>query len=316
MRSLKLGAFCATLFWSAILTAQVPPESPQRDFKTQFRGFDKNSDGQVEPTEVDAKIWKRLQRADADGNGRVTLAELEGTRTKSAQPGGVGEPFTVKKFTSKSGEKLRYSWLVPLSVEDGKSYPLVVCLHGRGGHTQAATVLGRTSLREKHPCFVFAPECTDSNIWAATKALERKLQGSQKIGLVLEALEALLREPSVDPARVYVTGQSMGGLGTWGALAQRPELFAAAVPVCGAWGLDDTAKLTSTPIWAFHGALDKTVPLEPTQTLIAALREAGGTPKLTIYPDVAHGSWGPAYDDAELWTWMFQQRRPRAPTPR
>ena len=128
---------------------------------------------------------------------------------------------------------------------------------------------------------------------------------------LLEALDAVIKESSVDPSRVYVTGQSMGGIGTWGILAKHADRFAAAVPVCGIWSSDDAAKMNGVAIWAFHGDMDPTVPVAGSRDMIAALKKAGVTPepRYTELAGVGHGSWGPAYAKPELWEWLFQQQR-------
>jgi predicted peptidase len=101
----------------------------------------------------------------------------------------------------------------------------------------------------------------------------------------------------------------MGGVGSWGAAARYPELFAAAVPVCGAWDVDDAPKMISVPIWAFHGDQDTAVPVQFSRDLTAAVQKAGGIAKYTEYPGVGHGSWERAYADPELWAWLFEQRK-------
>jgi len=129
---------------------------------------------------------------------------------------------------------------------------------------------------------------------------------------LLEALDAVIKESSVDPSRVYVTGQSMGGIGTWGILAKHADRFAAAVPVCGNWSPDDAAKMNGVAIWAFHGDMDPTVPVAGSREMIAALKKAGVTPepRYSELAGVGHGSWVPAYATAEMWEWLFTQRRP------
>jgi predicted peptidase len=104
----------------------------------------------------------------------------------------------------------------------------------------------------------------------------------------------------------------MGGVGSWGAIAQHPELFAAAVPVCGAWSVEDAPKMKGVVVWAFHGEKDPTVPVHFSQELTAAITKGGGTAKYTEYPDVKHNSWMKAYDEAEMWKWLFAQRKSAA----
>ena len=127
--------------------------------------------------------------------------------------------------------------------------------------------------------------------------------------LVLDVIEKLKAEfKSIDASRVYVTGQSMGGAGSFGAIAARPDLFAAAVPVCGGWNPADAKKMARVAVWAFHGLNDRTVPPERSRDMIAALKKAGGKTKHTEYEGVGHNSWNKAYRDTELWKWLFTQR--------
>jgi predicted peptidase len=137
----------------------------------------------------------------------------------------------------------------------------------------------------------------------------RNREGRAVLPELMGALDALLRELPIDPDRVYLTGQSMGGFGTWGAIAAHPARFAAAVPVCGGWPPEDAPKMKRVPVWAFHGEQDKTVPVEGSRRIIAALKAAGVEPRYTELPGVGHGSWDPAYATAELWDWMFAQKK-------
>ena len=125
---------------------------------------------------------------------------------------------------------------------------------------------------------------------------------------------ALQKEFSIDATRLYVTGLSMGGYGTWDALQRYPDRFAAAVPICGGGDVKQAKKIAQIPIWAFHGDKDTAVPVERTRSMIAALKEAGGMPKYTEYPDVGHDSWTATYKDPALHEWMFAQRlKPKSP---
>jgi predicted peptidase len=128
-----------------------------------------------------------------------------------------------------------------------------------------------------------------------------------------EALLALVAEFSkthpVDLSRFYVTGLSMGGFGTWDILGRAPEKIAAALPVCGGGDRKLIFRFKDVPIWAFHGDQDPTVPVSATQTMIEALKEAGGEPKLTIYPGVKHDSWTQTYANPEVIRWLFSHRK-------
>jgi poly(3-hydroxybutyrate) depolymerase len=294
-------------------------EAGERDVAALFKKFDRDADGALERDEVPTNVWRRVELADSDGDGRVTLADLAKVRAgdkkrdrkEDQRPGGVGPAYEIRTFKaadSTDGDELRYGWLAPKTVEPGKKYPLVVCLHGRGGNTWAADVLAGDAMREKYPAFVMAPECNQPNWWASVAVLGRG-DHPEKLPQVIAAVRAVLEKEPIDPARVYVTGQSMGGVGSWAAAARHGDLFAAAVPVCGAWPVEDAPKMIQVPIWAFHGSEDGTVPVKFSRELSAALTKAGGTAKYTEYEGVGHGSWDKAYADADMWKWMFEQRK-------
>lgn len=127
--------------------------------------------------------------------------------------------------------------------------------------------------------------------------------------LVLELIASLQKEYRIDPKRLYITGLSMGGYGTWDVLARYPDLFAAAVPICGGGDESTAARIAKIPIWAFHGALDTAVKVERSRNLIAALEKAGGKPLYTEYPDEAHASGVPAYRAPVMMEWLFAQKK-------
>lgn len=119
----------------------------------------------------------------------------------------------------------------------------------------------------------------------------------------------MLAKEQVDPDRVYLTGFSMGGGGTWRTAAAFPTRYAAIVPIAGGGDGRDAARLINMPIWAFHGEADDVVNVSQSKNMVKAVTDAGGHPQLTLYPNVGHWSWGIAYADPDLYTWLFQQRR-------
>jgi hypothetical protein len=142
--------------------------------------------------------------------------------------------------------------------------------------------------------------------WSAKKGGMGK-EPSTPMRLTLEVLGKLQKEFSVDDKRLYLTGLSMGGYGTWDLLARYPDMFAAAVPVCGGGDESMAAKMKDVPIWCFHGGADPTVPTQRSRDMIKAIKDAGGNPKYTEYPGVGHNSWDKAYSDKDLPAWLFSQ---------
>jgi predicted peptidase len=125
----------------------------------------------------------------------------------------------------------------------------------------------------------------------------------------MQAVDVLATEYPIDMNRLYVAGISMGGFATWYLLSSLPDIFAAAIAVCGGGLTEFASKIKDVPIWAFHGAQDAVVPVRWSRDMIQAIRAAGGTPRYTEYSGVGHDAWTPAFAEPELLQWLFQQRR-------
>lgn len=211
--------------------------------------------------------------------------------------------MTPHTFESKQYGTLPYRLFVPTEASDAKRLPLVLFFHGageRGADNKAQLRHGvRAFIAEpnqaERPCFVAAPQCPRGVWW--------------NVDLIADFARAMSEHPGVDRNRVYVTGLSMGGFATWHLASRLPELFAAAVPVCGGGETSAAPQLKALPIWAFHGDADRTVPAEQSQKMIEAIRKAGGEPKYTEYAGVGHDSWTRTYADPAMHTWLFAQRR-------
>lgn len=197
--------------------------------------------------------------------------------------------------------KLKYLLYLPPGYEKGNDpWPMILFLHGAGetGEDLAKVKIhGPPKIIEAGrvlPFVIVSPQ-------------------SPQRGWNVLALNALLDEVMashrIDPDRVYLTGLSMGGRGTWDLAAAYPDRFAAIVPICGSGNPADGRKLKSIPAWVFHGAKDTGVPLELSENMVKAMNKAGGAAKLTVYPDAGHDSWTQTYDNLELYTWLLEQRR-------
>jgi predicted peptidase len=229
--------------------------------------------------------------------------------------------FEVKKYANSKGESLPYRLLKPEMIESGKRYPLVLFLHGageRGVDNAAQLVHGAGQFatpenRRKYPCFVVAPQCPADRRWVevdwALPSHTMPKTISTPLGLALELVERLAAELPVDKSRLYITGLSMGGFGTWDTIQRRPDFFAAAIPVCGGGDTAEAPKLKDLPIWAFHGDKDSVVQPRRTSDMVAAIRRAGGSPKMTTYPNMDHASWVPTYANPDVLAWLFAQKR-------
>lgn len=243
----------------------------------------------------------------------TSVASVVAQEKTARRPGGANALFEVREFGGSNGHTLRYSLFVPAKevLKAESKVPLVLCLHGAGGNTAAANVLASAEMQEKHPCVVMAPTCEGRETRWVESPFGRGRDARPVLPELLEALDAVIKETAVDPNRIYLTGQSMGGIGTWGIIAKHAGRFAAAVPICGNWSPADADKMNGVGIWAFHGDMDPTVPVTGSRNMIAALKKAGvkPEPRYTELAGVGHASWGPAYATPELWDWLFAQRK-------
>ena len=220
-------------------------------------------------------------------------------------------------------------WVMPYRLfrpEASGKLPLVVFLHGSGGQgDDNLKQLGLGNIfgtrvwllpenQKNFPCYVLAPQTDrgwihyDTSQWAKGKAGIIPGLGDGA-GMVLKIIDVLRHEFPIDDRRIYVMGQSMGGGGTWNVITFRPNFFAAAVICCGSVSMEDGTASVETPVWAFHGDSDQTVPVSVSRERIAARRKAGGHPVYTEYVGVDHNVWEWAFTEPGLVTWLFAQRR-------
>jgi len=197
--------------------------------------------------------------------------------------------------------KLEYLLFLPLGYEKSRqSWPLMLFLHGSGeSGTNLAKVKvhGPPKVVESKPDFPF--------ILVSPQSAGRGWSSDTFNAL----LDDVVRKYRVDKRRIYLTGLSMGGFGTWTFATAHPERFAAIVPICGGGNPADAKKLTSLPIWVFHGAKDPTVPVQRSRDMVEAIKAAGGNVKYTEYPEAKHDCWTETYDNPELYRWLLAQKR-------
>ena len=234
------------------------------------------------------------------------------------------EMFQAKVYNSPNGFKLLYRRLDVQKPEAGKKYPLVLFLHGAGGRgsdnkrqlTDAGfcpKLLNKVGFLKRYPCFMIAPQVPRSKRWVEVHWGQDEHTMPEKpgeqMGMALELVDKSVKEYPIDTNRIYVTGLSMGGFGTWDAIQRRPGFFAAAVPICGGGDTAQAAKLTKLPLWVWHGDRDRVVKTKRSRDMVAAVRKAGGQPKYTEQPKTGHGVWPAAYGNREVWDWMFAQAK-------
>jgi predicted peptidase len=211
-------------------------------------------------------------------------------------------------------EDLPYRVLLPHDYSPTRKYPLVVFLHGSGERgkdnvsqlTKGVGAFNTRHVRSRFPCIVVAPQAPPGGSFGG--AWYPSLWSTQDA--VMRLTKELASRRSVDETRVYLTGLSMGAIGGWEILVRHPGVFAAAMLVCGEPKVEWARDLGKTPIWAFHGAGDDVVPIEPARALCTELTRRGHHVKWTEYPDVAHVSWDLAFDDPAVYPWLFSHRLP------
>ena len=216
-------------------------------------------------------------------------------------------------FVNSKGESLRYRLLKPLDYDSTKKYPIVISLpYGGQPPTDtlrqidgavAALLLTTAANRKNYPAFIFIPNCPPGAGWGGIPnypAVD---------SIVFDAIIALDRRFSIDEKRRYVIGLSKGGYGTWNFICKRPEMFAAAIPVAGGGDPTLAPKAVEVAVWAFHGAMDKNVPVINSRKMIDAIKAAGGNPTYTEYPDQGHNIWESVKATPGLLDWLFAQRR-------
>ena len=228
----------------------------------------------------------------------------------------TAETFSVPEV----GTLLYRQRVTPGLPKDGK-VPLVIFLHGLGecGDDNAAQLKhGVTNLitfaDANGGAIIIVPQCPKGDKWVSVIEPEAPshtmpAEPSPPMKLVLALINEKIEKMPVDPDRVYVTGLSMGGYGTWDLIQRRPKLFAAALPVCGGGDLALVSVIKNIPVFMFHGAADPVVPVARSQEMNTALKACGGNVQYREYPDAKHDSWTQTYADPNALKWMFEQRR-------
>jgi len=194
---------------------------------------------------------------------------------------------------------------LPATKKSDQKWPVIVFLHGRGergNNIQKVKSHGPPKVVEKDknfPFMVLSPQClkgNDGKGWWKTKDLD----------LLLDYVK---KHYPVDEKRIYLTGLSMGGFGTWAWAAEKPETFAAIAPICGGGNPLNAKRLSKLPIWVFHGDKDKVVPITLSQLMVTALKAEGAKIDFTIYPNVGHNSWSKTYANPKLYEWFMEHQK-------
>ena len=231
---------------------------------------------------------------------------VSGSRLASAEEApaaGVQKPAHLEVQIRYETDYLLY---LPKDYDKQEKWPLMLFLHGageRGTELDKVKVHGPPKLiaaGKEFPFIVVSPQCPPEQWW--------------NIDVLLALLDDIEKNYKVDKERIYVTGLSMGGFGTWSLAARAPERFAALAPICGGGEPYWAERFSHVPIWVFHGAKDEAVPLVRSEQMVAALKKENAEPRFTVYPEAKHDSWTETYDNPELYEWLLKQTRvPKPP---
>ena len=241
--------------------------------------------------------------------------------------------FEKKTFKSAvTGAELLYRQLSPEAVDAGKqakngTYPLVLFLHGageRGSDNTKQLVHGsgmflNPANAEKYPAYVIFPQCPENLTWAYDAPhpwgtmpwdLPADAPESTMMKLLVEFLrDFLATHPDVNTSKVYVMGLSMGGLGTYDITSRYPELFTAAVPMCGNVNPAKVVGAKSVKFSIYHGDKDNVVPVEGSREAYRALRASGAKVRYKEFVGCGHGCWDPTFNEPDLLPWLFKQKK-------
>lgn len=211
----------------------------------------------------------------------------------------------AEKLEAKITVDVKMDYLLFLPTDYGKEpqrkWPLMIFLHGageRGSDVSKVKSHGPPKIVESKDDFPFilvSPQCPEHRWWepAAVNAL----------------IDQIVAEHRVDEDRIYLTGLSMGGYGTWATAAAYPDRFAAILPICGGGDPETAARIRHIPAWVFHGEKDKVVPIERSEVMVDALKKSGSDVKFTRYPDATHDSWTQTYDNPAVYEWLLSHKR-------
>jgi len=234
--------------------------------------------------------------------------------------------FQEKLFVAKNGFELPYRILYPPKYDKKGSYAVVLLLHGAGERGED----NRSQLKhaaadfegsmEDFPCILIVPQCPKDSYWSSVKIdRSNRLLGldfdydraiTASLSAAIELTRFVVKKEGGDRDRIYITGLSMGGMGTFEAVFRFPKVFAAAIPVCGAGEADAYGNRQSgIPFWIFHGEADPTISVDESRRMMDRLKELDGDVRYTEYPGVGHNSWVNAYKEPGLFEWLFSQKK-------
>lgn len=228
-------------------------------------------------------------------------------------------------FISSDGDSLLYRFLRPEVMKPGKKYPLVLFLHGageRGNNNERQLMNGGQMFlnpvnREKYPAFVLFPQCPSDQYWGYIERPKSFTPSEMPLGeeinpvfrTLKQLLDSYLAMPEVDKKRIYIIGLSMGAMGTYDMVSRYPEIFAAAIPICGTVNPERLFAAKDIKFRIFHGDADGIVTVEGSRGAYKALKAAGADVEYIEFPGCDHGSWHPAFNYPGFMDWLFKQKK-------
>jgi predicted peptidase len=243
------------------------------------------------------------------------------------EAGAVTDQYQARTYTyaapDGTSHAVKYRLLSPEKIEPDKKYPLVLFLHGAGerGDDNKSQLkyfpewMAAPGMRAKYPCFILAPQCPNNEKWVDVPwdkktSQEMPKNPSQSMQHAIGMMDELIKTQPIDKHRIYLTGLSMGGYGTWDLAMRMPDRFAAIAPCCGGGDVSKAELLVNIPIFCYHGDADPAVPVERSRAMVEAIKKAGGHPKYTELPGVGHDCWTTAYKDPKgVVPWIFEQAK-------
>ena len=247
--------------------------------------------------------------------------------------GATGQDLSLyeKKWMVQGGDTLPYRVLLPPDYNSNRPYPVLFFLHGAGERgsdnekqlTHGAKLFLRDDLRRDFPAIVIFPQCGNDSYWSNVLR-QHDASGKRSFYFLADGeptrymrlfqnlVTLVLGSYAVKKDQVYIGGLSMGAMGSFEAVRRMPDVFAAAIAICGGADPATAPSLKTTAWWIFHGLKDDVVPARFSQEMAASLKQTGTKVRLTLYPDANHNSWDPAFAEPLLLTWLFAQKKQAA----
>ena len=251
-----------------------------------------------------------------------SLILILGLATCGAKKNNSSPSFQAKTFEANDGVDLLYNIYYPKA--DKQKLPLFIFLHGageRGNDNSAqlvhiAPTLTNPQNSKKYPAILLFPQCPTDGYWAPVNISEDgawspdgSAEATPSMQRVIELIESMMMNPSVDTDRIYISGLSMGGFGTFDLISRHPDWFAGAVAICGGGDPANVDNYKDLPLWIFHGAQDPVVSVDLSRVVANKLKAKKGKYKYTEYEEGGHDIWNTVYDNPEVLSWLFAKKK-------